>query len=93
MGFCDSSDFSSLGVSADGFAEIFVCLPLRLLSRLIRCVWMMRGFFFGMSMVMSVLQLLWASRRMLLVLKLLEQERFSVDPIILQFPKKCGFSS
>jgi hypothetical protein len=39
-----------------------------LLSRLIRSVWMMRVFHFGMSIVMSVLPLLWASRRKLLVL-------------------------
>jgi hypothetical protein len=55
MGSCDSSYFSSLGVSADDFADFFViCLPLRLLSRLNRCVWMMRVFLFGMSMVMCL---------------------------------------
>jgi hypothetical protein len=66
---CDSSDFSSFRISADDFADFFVIyLPLRLLSRLIRSDWMMRVFLFGMSMVMNVLPLLWASRRMLLVL-------------------------
>jgi hypothetical protein len=47
MGFCDSSDFSSLGISAHDFSDFFCVLssPLRLLSRLIRCVWMIRVFF------------------------------------------------
>jgi hypothetical protein len=63
MGFCDSSDFSSVGISHDDFADFFViCLPFMLLSRLIRSVWMMRVFHFGMSMVMSFLPLLWASK-------------------------------
>jgi hypothetical protein len=48
-GFCDSSDFSSLGIRvlAPTIFLIFffvTCLPLRLLPRLIRCVWM--GFYF-----------------------------------------------
>jgi hypothetical protein len=36
MGFCDSSYFSSLGICPDGF--FVICLPLRLLSCLIRSV-------------------------------------------------------
>jgi hypothetical protein len=47
MGFCDSSDFSSLGVSADDFAVFFfvICRPL--------CVWIIRDYLLDMSMVMS----------------------------------------
>jgi hypothetical protein len=65
MGFCDSFEFSSLGISADDFADVFViCLQLRLLSRLMR----LENAGFSFRHVDSVLPLLSASRRMLLIL-------------------------